>query len=53
MKEFHAEHLTEMEEIEQERDHYRERYETVQKELEEVKKELNQIKQVYFKDGHY
>ena len=48
-----SEHLTEMDEIEQERDHYRDMYNKVQKELEEVKKELSQIKLVYFKDGHF
>jgi len=48
-----SEHLTEVEEIEQERDHYKEMYDKVQQELEAVKKELNQIKHVYFKDGHY
>ena len=32
-----SEHLTEMDEIEQERDHYRDMYNKVQKELEEVK----------------
>ena len=48
-----SEHLTEIEKIEQERDHYKEMYDKLQKELGEVKKELNQIKHVYFKDGHY
>ena len=48
-----SEHLTEMDEIAQERDHYRDMYNKVQKELEEVKKELSRIKQVYFKDGHF
>ena len=48
-----SEHLTEMDEIEQERDHNRDMYNKVQKELEEVKKELSRIKQVYFKDGHF
>jgi len=46
-------HLSEWQEVEQERDHYLAQYEAVQKELDEVKKELDHIKKVYFKDGHF
>ena len=46
-------HLSEWQEVEQERDYYREQYDAVQKELDEVKKELDDIKKVYFKDGHF
>ena len=46
-------HLSEWQEVEQERDYFQAQYEAVQKELVEVKKELDNIKKVYFKDGHF
>ena len=44
-------HLTHWQELEQERDHYQEQYEVVQKELEKVKKELKYIKDIYFRNN--
>jgi|TARA_B110000263_G_scaffold244970_1_gene253811 chromosome segregation ATPase len=46
-------HLSEWQEVEQERDYYQAQYEAIQKELVKVKKELDDIKKVYFKDGHF
>ncbi len=44
-------HLNHWQELEQERDHYQEQYEVVQKELIEVKKELKEIKAIYFRNN--
>ena len=44
-------HLPHWQELEQERDHYQEQYEVVQKELIEVKKELKYIKDIYFRNN--
>ena len=47
------EHLDERQELEQERDYYKEQYEAVQKELDEIKIEFEKINKIYFKDGHF
>jgi len=49
----HENHLDDYQQLEQERDHYKEQMDIAQAKLKEVIKELNQLKSTYFKDGHY